>query len=272
MRRGVEASLRAVSKGVFATADLALGSWPGPRILIYHQITDQPLREMDLSPDVFVRHIEWLQSHGRFVELDEALEDPDRRTAANDYVLTFDDGYDGVFEWAFPVLREHGIPFILYVTSQMVENAADDGSTALGWDQVNQMQESGLVTIGAHTHTHPDLRVLPPDQVAEEINVSNELIERKTGVRPRHFAYTKGYWSQSAEPVVVAEYNTAVLGAGPPVSSRTDLHRLSRVPIQRSDGQFFFQRKVRRGMRLEESVRRRIKGYENPHQAANRQT
>jgi peptidoglycan/xylan/chitin deacetylase (PgdA/CDA1 family) len=126
------------------------------------------------------------------------------------------------------------------------------------------MQESGLITLGAHTHTHPDLRQLVTSQVEEEIGISNELIERNSGVRPQHFAYPKGYWAANAEPVIKGSYETATLGAGPPVDSRMDRYRLSRVPVQRSDGLFFFKRKIVGGMRLEEWTRSRLKGYENP--------
>jgi hypothetical protein len=36
------------------------------------------------------------------------------------------------------------------------------------------------------------------------------------------------------------------------------------VAVQKADGQFFFARKVQRGMRLEETVRALVKGYEHP--------
>jgi len=64
--------------------------------------------------------------------------------------------------------------------------------------------------------------------------------------------------------VVRANYSTAALGGGSPVTQHTDPFRIGRVPVQRSDRQFFFRRKVLRGMRLEERVRSLIKGYRNP--------
>jgi peptidoglycan/xylan/chitin deacetylase (PgdA/CDA1 family) len=266
LARGVDRSLRALSKGVFATADLFVGAWPGPRILIYHQITDRPTREMDISPGAFAAQVQWMAEHGRVVGLEEALIDPDHVGGSSDFVLTFDDGYFGLFEHALPLLLDRGWKFTLYLTSQMIDSGDHEGT--LNWDQVNRMQETGLLTIGAHTHTHPDLRELSTAQVEEEVGVSNVKIEQSTGVRPEHFAYTKGYWSSVAEPVIRREYRTATLGAGPPIRNDSDPHRLSRVPVQRSDGLFFFKRKVARGMRLEEWTRSRLKGYENPAAAS----
>jgi peptidoglycan/xylan/chitin deacetylase (PgdA/CDA1 family) len=263
-QKRVDRSLRVLAKWVFSGVDLFLGSWPGPRILIYHQLTDQPSREMDVSPEMFAGHVEWLWGRGRFVDLESALADPERDDSSHRHVLTFDDGYSGVLRHAYPILERRGIPFTLYVTSGLIENAPGDDADVLRWDEINRMQESGLVTIGAHTHTHPDLRTLSTDQVQEELETSNELIEKRTGVRPRHFAYPKGYWSGSAEPVVRSCYATATLGAGPPITSATDPHRVSRVPVQLSDGHLLFKRKLERGMRMEEWLRAKLKGYRNP--------
>jgi hypothetical protein len=45
------------------------------------------------------------------------------------------------------------------------------------------------------------------------------------------------------------------------VVGSTDPYRIHRVPIQYSDGMLFFRRKLKRGMRIEESFRRRLRGY-----------
>ena len=253
--------LRSAAKTVFAGADLFLGSWPGPRILIYHQITGSPDREMDVAPDAFSRQVAWMKERGQIMDLESAVAASTTQDADRVFVLTFDDGYGGVFDHAFPLLKDQGIPFTLYITTGLV---GSDDPVALNWDQVREMQASGLMTVGAHTHTHPDLRELTSEQVEWEVEESTRQIEAELGVRPQHFAYPKGYWATSAEPVLKRHYRTAVLGAGPPISGVTDPHRLSRVPVQRSDGHFFFTRKLETGLRMEEWLRRSLKGYDNP--------
>lgn len=262
MREGI----RQASKGVFAAADVFLGEWPGPRILIYHQIGAGSGRQMDLSTEMFRGHVKWLLDHGRIVGFGDALSGADDPESSRCFVLSFDDGYADFYENAFPLLREHGIPFTLYLTTGHIETGEPlhPGDRPLGWGQVEDMLASGLVTLGAHTHTHPDMRGLPRDQIEHEIGESNRLIELRTGEAPRHFAYPKGYWDENAEKVVSATYTTAVLGAGDPISQDTNPFRIGRVPVQRSDGHFFFKRKMARGMRLEERVRSLVKGYRNP--------
>jgi peptidoglycan/xylan/chitin deacetylase (PgdA/CDA1 family) len=257
---------RTAAKSVFATADLFLGSWPGPRILIYHQIGAGSGRQMDLAPAVFRGHVDWLQSQGSIVGLGDALSGADDLNADRTYVLTFDDGYADFYENAFPHLRDRGIPFTLYLTTGHIETGESlhDGDRPLSWDMVGEMVESGLVTMGAHTHTHPDLRGLTMDAVEEEVERSNGIIEARTGRKATHFAYPKGFWDPQAEAVIRRYYDTAVLGAGAPVTAATNPYRIHRVAIQASDRYLFFKRKISRGMRLEERVRTVAKGYRHP--------
>jgi peptidoglycan/xylan/chitin deacetylase (PgdA/CDA1 family) len=258
--------VRTASKAAFAAADLVLGSWPGPRILIYHQIGAGSGFQMDLAPAVFRGHVDWLQGQGRIVGLGSALSGADDLDSDRNYVLTFDDGYADFYENGFPLLRDRGIPFTLYLTSGHIETGEllHEGDRPLTWDMVREMLESGLVTLGAHTHTHPDLRGMTMAAVEGEIAKSNELIEARTGRRPHHFAYPKGYWDPQAEVVIRQHYDTAVLGAGAPVTAATDPYRIHRVAIQAADRYLFFKRKIRGGMRLEERARMVAKGYRHP--------
>ena len=258
--------VRKTAKTAFAVADLFLGEWPGPRMLIYHQIGAGTDRQMDLPIEMFRGHVKWLLDHGRIVGFGDALSGADDPDSSSTYVLTFDDGYADFYENAFPLLADRGIPFTLYLTTGHIETGKvlHPGDRPLSWDQVNEMLETGLVTLGAHTHTHPDLRGMAIDRIEDEIGQSNQLIELRTGQEPRHFAYPKGYWDEKADKVVRGEYDTAVLGAGAPVSQATDPFMIGRVPVQQSDGHFFFTRKMARGMRLEERVRALVKGYANP--------
>lgn len=261
--RGFSGFVRVTSKTIFAIADVFSASQTGPRILIYHQIEGLIDSQMIITPEVFESQLNWISDRGVIVRLEdlrgEALDRSDR------FVLTFDDGYDGVYRHAFPLLLARGIPFTIYLTSGLIDGpGAGPGLTALTWDQIREMVSSGLVTVGAHTQTHPDLRMIEPSQVAEELDRSNSVIAAETGIEPRHFAYPKGYWAEAAEPLIRERYDSATLGAGESISHQTDMHRLSRVPVQRSDGMLFFKRKAVHGMWLEEWVRRRVKGYRNP--------
>lgn len=261
-------ALRSVAKVAFSAVDLLLGPYPGPRVLIYHQIGAGNRQQMDVRPEAFSRHLDWLQAHGDVVSLEYATENLSATPAGSVFVLSFDDGYRDMYERAFPLLLQRRLPFTLYLTTEPVETGRplkeDRISTPLTWDQVEEMDASGLMTLANHTHTHRDLRGLSPADIAADLETADRLIESRVGRIPRHFAYPWGYWSPAADSEVRRRYLTAALGGGGANGPGTDPHGLHRIPVQLSDGVVFFRRKMKRGQRSEEFVRRMVTGYRGP--------
>ncbi|MCP4138139.1 MAG: polysaccharide deacetylase family protein [bacterium] len=70
---------------------------------------------------------------------------------------------------------------------------------ALSWDQVKELSNDPLVTLGAHTMSHPNLRLLSPDDLTREISGSVELLESRTGTAIKHFAYPFGTSNEAGE-------------------------------------------------------------------------
>ena len=257
--------VRLAAKSVFAAGDLLLPRLRGPRILIYHQVGTNLGREMEVTRQDFVSQLDWMQNSGRIVPFETALAARGAEGSDKLYVLTFDDGYRDVYEMAWPLLQERQLPFLLYLTTAPIESQRPLGheqAEPLEWDQIGEMLASGLLTLGAHTHTHPDLRLCETNEIELELATCDGIIEKRTSHRPRHFAYPWGYWSERADAVTRLRYETAALG-GPVVSDPfTDGHLVPRLPVQRSDGFGFFKARMRNGLRLEERTRRRLRGYD----------
>ena len=77
-------------------------------------------------------------------------------TVRRPVVVTFDDGFASVFTAAYPILRSLDIPFCVFQTTAFVGAARP--KPMLTWEQLETMHRSGLMTVGAHTHTHRPLR------------------------------------------------------------------------------------------------------------------
>ena len=258
--------VRTLSKVVFSATDLVLPALHGPRILLYHQVGIELGRQMEVSLKTFRAHLDWLQENGEVIDLQSALNrrgEPDNDRL---FVLTFDDGYADIFYNAFPLIQDRGLPFTIYLTTEPVERGVPltPGAAPLSWDQANVMLESGLLTIGAHTHTHVDVRSVGRDRLIDEVETSNALIANRTGVMARHFAYPWGYWSGVAESVVADHYQSAALASVVSLAMDTNPLRLPRIPIQKADGSRFFRRKMDRGLRVEDWARRLVKRYSVP--------
>jgi peptidoglycan/xylan/chitin deacetylase (PgdA/CDA1 family) len=233
----------------------------GLTVLIYHRVGGSSGGAVDLDPARFSEQMLWLRSHREIVSLGKAVDslrsgDP----VAGQVVVTFDDGTADFADHAVPVLVATNTPATLYVATDFVDRNRPFpwGAPPLSWAALRDAVSTGLVTVGSHTHTHKLLDRLDPGAVAGELDRSIERIGAELGAAPDHFAYPKAVaGSATAEAAVRARFRSAALaGTRPNRTGRTDVHRLARSPIQRSDGMEFFIAKAQGRMWLEDDLRR----------------
>ena len=63
---------------------------------------------------------------------------------------------------------------------------------AMTWDQIKELSQHPLCTIGGHTVSHPALNQLSDDDFRQEVRVGIEKLENITGQKINHFAYPYG--------------------------------------------------------------------------------
>lgn len=73
---------------------------------------------------------------------------------------------------------------------------------ALSWEQLKEMAESGLCTIGSHALSHPGLTRLPENKVVSEIMDSKTVIEQRLSVSVKHFSYPHSMYDDSVISVI----------------------------------------------------------------------
>ena len=233
--------------------------------LIYHRVTGEYPLELDLEPKLFERQIEHLAVQETVIDYESALQQLQSSDPAgvSFVVLTFDDGYEDFYTGVYPLLLQYSLPAILFVTTGFVEEQTPYPMLShpelqpepVTWDMLGEMSESGMVTIGAHTHTHPILTHLPVDKVEEELVRSMELFRSRLGVSPKHFAYPRAEMNERVDEVVRQHYESAVVGGGYRATSLAfDRYRIPRIPIRRSDGFTFFKAKLNGWMQYEEPL------------------
>lgn len=235
----------------------------GVVILIYHRVGRRSSLEVDLPTSLFEEQMALLAQRNCVATLDDALawlDNADDVVTDPPVVVTFDDGTADLLDVALPILERHAIPSTLYVATDFVDRGLSfpaDG-VALSWRGLAEMCASGLVTIGSHTHSHALFDRLAASEAVHEIERSNGLIEEHLGVQAAHFAYPKAVAPSAAnEALVRRTYRSAALaGTRPNRRGGTDVHRLSRSPVQLGDGMRWFERKVAGGMGLEDDLRR----------------
>jgi len=131
--------------------------------------------------------------------------------------ITFDDGMRSVCQNALPVIREYGVPAHMFLATDSVGNDRPCPRNAangpvfdmLNWDELEMLHEYGVL-IESHTHTHPDMRTLTAEQMAEECETADSLIEKRLGRRPEYFAYPFGYHNKKVRECIRNRYQGAV--------------------------------------------------------------
>jgi peptidoglycan/xylan/chitin deacetylase (PgdA/CDA1 family) len=93
-------------------------------ILEYHDISPNSSEfEGVISQTRFRRHLEWLNKRFQISTLREATErlTSDERLEGDLMTLTFDDGYQGNFTGAWPILESKGIPATIFLTTGFLD-------------------------------------------------------------------------------------------------------------------------------------------------------
>jgi peptidoglycan/xylan/chitin deacetylase (PgdA/CDA1 family)/glycosyltransferase involved in cell wall biosynthesis len=182
-------------------------------ILAYHRVVPLdrglPKPPDNVTPDRFREQITGLLARGfvfwplrKVVQLGASGGPIPLRMA----VITFDDGYEGVYTHAFPVLRQFQVPATVFVSTAYLDGPAfpfDPWGQAhrervpaemyrpLTTAQCRQMIRSGLVELGLHTHTHQDFRHCP-QEFGEDLRTAAEILRSRFGLEECTFAFPYG--------------------------------------------------------------------------------
>lgn len=274
-KRWVGAGIREILKMGSSLASALTRSPPREVvILMYHRVSGTLPLELDLPFPVFRAQMEALASSGSVVSIDAAitsLTDPSGRVGQGPgVVLTFDDAYEDFFTRAFPLLSDLGLPATLYVPSGFVDRP-DRVPVSIGdldpsllppcsWDMLGRIQESPLMTLGSHTHTHRELPGLTDSEIEWELETALNRFQAELGSRPTHFAYPRGAWDDRSEQVAVRYHRHLAVIEGHALDRRSFLpERLPRIPVHRSDGLRWFGPKLRGRLDREEWLKTRLK-------------
>ena len=207
-------------------------------VLQYHHVSTETPASTSTSPERFLMHLEYLESNGFEIlplqQLVDALEAgkslPDKTAA-----ITFDDGYISIYETAWPLLKERGWPFTVFINTEPHDQRK---SLFMSWDQLRELHKGGA-TIANHTVSHPYLLNLQDGQdqnqwkawVRDEISRAQSRIETEMGEAPMLLAYPFGEFDNAVLDIV-GELGFVGFGQqSGPLAPFNDLRVLPRFPF-----------------------------------------
>ncbi len=201
-KRSFQSSLLAVLVAfVSVTAALPAQAADWASVIMYHRFGESQYPHTNIKLDQFQEHLNELKTGGYTVlplgQIVDALEAgkslPDRTVA-----LTIDDAYFSVYERAWPLLKEAGFPFTIFVSTASLSSEPTDYMT---WEQLKEMSMAG-VYVGHHTASHAHLPTLDAEGLRKEISTASATFQEKLGFIPAIFAYPYGEYGTDIKKVI----------------------------------------------------------------------
>lgn len=184
-------------------------------ILMYHSIAEEAsdqFKTFTVSPALFEKHIEYLHQQGYIpmtvTQLVTSLARNRQDLPEWPIVITFDDGFADFYTSAFPVLKNYHFTATLYIATGFVGNTSrwlwregEAERPMLTWEQISEI-DAGGIECGGHSHTHPQLDLIPRSAAHYEIVHSKQVLEQHLGHNIYSFAYPHGYHSSAVQRIV----------------------------------------------------------------------
>ncbi len=210
-------------------------------VLSYHESSHAPGRDKDfkamsLETSVLAAQFSWLKEHGYVaVDIDDLLaaQKGERPLPEKAVLLSFDDGYRGMYEQVLPLLRAFDYRAVMAVVGSWLETPEDEDvmygtdpvsrDYFLHWQQIREMVNSGYVEVASHSYdlhrgvlANPQGNTQPAavtaaynastgryesdeqyrQRIRRDLQRNSDLIARKIGQRPRVMVWPYGAYNR----------------------------------------------------------------------------
>ena len=202
-----------------------------PPVLMYHDVKDKALNYFDVTREDFAAQLDRLKADGyKTLSMEEfvAVLQEGGKFPEKSVLITFDDGYRGVYERALPELEKRNMKATFFIATDLLDYQ-EETYPYLTKEELRKMAASPLVSIGSHTRTHAHLEQIDSQQQKEEIAGSRKMLEKLTGRKIEALAFPYGGYDKSViEAVREAGYQVSFA-----VQDRGLLHEEARYSIPR---------------------------------------
>lgn len=160
-------------------------------VIMFHHVNDK--YDTSISPtcqctvEEFCKILDDLNDKGKAVcSLDEFYKLAENEQLYNNVIISFDDIPENVYTKAYPILKERNIPFCIFITTGFINKKG-----YISLEQLRELSQDPLCTVGAHTATHPFLKDCK-DYCNEELLIPKQILETIIQKPIDFFAYPYG--------------------------------------------------------------------------------
>ncbi len=237
-----------VSYGVIRLAGRA-GS--GLRVLTYHRVTDaHPDDRLCVPVGRFAEQMRYLKEAGyRTVSMGriERWAESALFLSGKTVGITFDDGFEDNFLYAFPEMRRYGFTGCFFVPSGFIRSGQEKHpkeDRPMTWAQMKEMLAAGQ-EIGGHSVTHRKLTQINISELPDETAGCKKDLEGGLGCSVDFFCYPAGYYNDAVKQrVKEAGYQGAFTVEPGPVRAGSDPFAMKRTEVSGFDSLRDFEKKL----------------------------
>lgn len=230
----------------------------GSFVALFHGIHKEmygihPKAQRDITVFQFENILQWLDKYFDFITPDQFF---------NGYkggvLLTFDDGLQNNYLNVLPILEKYKAPSIFFIPTQHIKNPKDwlwfiRNRALSNWDsptevpehiakdlydgmneeQLIEMSNHPLCTIGSHTLSHPDLTKCSEEILKNELLESKIYLENLINKKIEYFAHPQGLYDRKSIQFISRYYKYSFA-----VDSKklgTKYHEISRISVHDDD-------------------------------------
>ncbi len=188
-------------------------------VFMYHHIepmaqaNEEGHGQLTVDSNLFDQQMGYMIAHGyNFISLSTLVNAivNHQSLPAKTVVLTADDGYIDIYQYAYPIIQKYHIIMNLFIPTGLIDN-----SDYMTWNQIKQMQGSGLVNIYNHTWSHYPLGQGDKTKITFEMQTSQNELKQNLGLTPNIMAYPYGSFSPLSIQVLQSEGFTAAFSTLP---------------------------------------------------------
>ncbi|WP_018650795.1 poly-beta-1,6-N-acetyl-D-glucosamine N-deacetylase PgaB [Actinobacillus capsulatus] len=213
-------------------------------VLAYHSVVDESAPKdkrlyvsQTITAQQLISHFNWFKAQGyNVVSWQQVLDAEQGKTTLppKAVVISFDDGYETMYSVIYPLLKAYNYPAVFAPVSSWIDTPMggkiqygneklDRAKYFTTWQQIDEMQNSGLVEIASHTHDlHHGVKANPggsqlaamiapeykngkyeteaqyKSRLLNDMKMSVSLIKKHTGKAPRVMVWPYGAFNDTA--------------------------------------------------------------------------
>lgn len=216
---------------------LSINTWAKDNavVLLYHHVSTSTPNVTSVSPDTFRQHMQYLADHHKVLPLKQVIEALQNKQPLPDkaVVITFDDGYDNIYDNAHPILDEFKFPYTVFINPPLIGEV----NYQLTWQQVKLMASEGA-SFANHGNQHTHLLTKDTGESEEkwlsrtmqEIENAEQTLQKNLGYSLKYFAYPYGEFDFQLKTRLINQGYVGFAQHSGAIASYSDFSALPRYP------------------------------------------